>query len=139
MTSTNRPVWKSTRALLAGFLAVVILSIATDQLLQVLKVLPAGPVVDPRLNALALCYRIVFGIVGGYITARLAPEKPMQHALFGGAIGLLLSTAGAILTIPMKLGPAWYPIALAVTSIPCAWIGGMLHRRSQENAVQSRD
>jgi hypothetical protein len=49
MTSTSRPVWKSTRALLAGFLAVVILSIGADQLLQILKVLPAGPMVDPRL------------------------------------------------------------------------------------------
>jgi hypothetical protein len=126
--------------LLAGFFAVVILSIVTDQLLQTLKVLPAsGPMTDPRLNALALGYRIVYGIVGGYITAKFAPEKPMQHAMIGGVIGLLLSTAGAIVTIPMKLGPAWYPISLAVTSIPCAWIGGILHRRSQENAVQSRD
>src|SRR5437870_826591 len=136
MTSTNRTVWKSTRALLAGFLAVVILSIVTDQALQALKVLPAsGPMTDPRLNALALCYRIVFRILGGYITARLAPEKPMQHTLFGGAIGLLLSTAGAIITIPMKLGPAWYPISLAVTAVPCAWIGGMLHQRSLENRL----
>jgi surface polysaccharide O-acyltransferase-like enzyme len=124
--------WKSTRALIAGFVAIVILSVATDYLLQTLKVFPAsGPMPDPRLNALALCYRILYGIVGGYITARLAPEKPMQHALFLGLIGLLLSTAGAIFTVPMHLGPAWYPISLAVTAVPCAWIGGLLHRRSQ--------
>jgi Flp pilus assembly pilin Flp len=132
MTSSGRPLWKSTRALIAGFVAIVILSVATDYLLQTLKVFPAsGPMSDPRLNALALCYRILYGIVGGYITARLAPEKPMQHALFLGLIGLVLSTAGAIVTVPMHLGPAWYPISLAVTAVPCAWIGGLLHRRSQ--------
>jgi hypothetical protein len=25
------------------------------------------------------------------------------------------------------LGPAWYPIALAVTALPLAWLGGALY------------
>jgi hypothetical protein len=28
-------------------------------------------------------------------------------------------------------GPLWYPIALAVTGLPCAWLGGVLHRSKQ--------
>jgi len=32
----------------------------------------------------------------------------------------------AIVTIPMGLGPTWYPIALIVLSLPCVWLGGKL-------------
>jgi len=44
---------------------------------------------------LATAYRIVYGIAGSYVTARLAPDRPMQHALLGGFIGLALSIVGA--------------------------------------------
>ena len=85
---------------------------------------------DPSQNLLALSYRIIYGIVGGYIPARFAPRNPMRHAMIGGAIGFVLSGAGAIATIPMDLGPAWYPIAIWLTALPCAWVGGLLHRRT---------
>jgi hypothetical protein len=52
----------------------------------------------------------------------------MRHALILGIVGLVLSAAGAIATIPMDLGPAWYPIALVITALPCAWLGGALYR-----------
>jgi hypothetical protein len=55
----------------------------------------------------------------------------MRHALVLGVIGLVLSLAGAIVTIPMNLGPSWYPIALVVTALPCAWLGGFLHSKRQ--------
>jgi hypothetical protein len=29
----------------------------------------------------------------------------------------------------MHLGPAWYPIAIAATALPCAWIGGKMAAR----------
>jgi hypothetical protein len=134
ITQSVRPrrLWRSTGAVLLGFFAVVILSLGTDQALHWLKVYPPWdqPMREPGLNLLALAYRTVFAVVGSYITARFAPHSPMYHALVGGVIGLGLSTAGAIATIPMDLGPAWYPIALAVTALPCAWLGGALYRQS---------
>ena len=78
---------------------------------------------------MALSYRIVYGVVGGYIAARLAPRNPIRHALVLGVVGLVVSTAGAIATIPMNLGPIWYPLALLLTALPCAWLGGVLYRR----------
>ncbi|MGH8501885.1 MAG: hypothetical protein ACREVE_05325 [Gammaproteobacteria bacterium] len=87
------------------------------------------PMRDWSDNLLALAYRCVYAVVGSYIAARFAPRNPMRHALVLGVIGLLLSLAGAIATIPMDLGPAWYPIALVVTALPCAWLGGVLYRR----------
>jgi hypothetical protein len=87
---------------------------------------------DPKLNLLALSYRIVYAILASYIIARMAPYSPMRHALVGGLIGFVVSLAGAIAAIPMNLGPIWYPIALALTALPCAWLGGILYRVTQE-------
>jgi len=41
----------------------------------------------------------------------------------------VLSLAGAVTTISAgTFGPAWYPISLVVTALPCAWLGGKLYR-----------
>ena len=124
---------RSVAAIIAGFLAVVVLSLGADQLLHVLKVYPpwGDPMPQPGLNALALSYRIVLTIFGSYLAAKIAPRNPMRHAMILGFIGLILGTLGAVATIPMHLGPAWYPIAIAVTALPCAWIGGVLVRGKQ--------
>jgi hypothetical protein len=80
------------------------------------------------LNLLALTYRIVYTVLGGYVTARLAPHAPMRHVWVLAVIGLVIGSLGAVATIPMNLGPAWYPIAIAITAVPCTWLGGALYR-----------
>jgi ABC-type branched-subunit amino acid transport system permease subunit len=134
MTPTSahpRRLGRSAAAVFLGFITVVVLSLGTDQVLHVLQVYPpwGQPMHDPGLNLLALSYRIVYTVLGGYITARLAPHAPLGHALVLGAVGFAAGLAGAIATIPMHLGPAWYPIALVVTALPCAWLGGTLYLR----------
>lgn len=127
----ERNVLRSIVAIIAGFLAVVVLSLGTDQLFHVLNVYPpwGAPMPEPGLNALALSYRIVYTIFGSYLAARLAPRNPMHHAMILGLIGTVMGTLGAVATIPMNLGPAWYPIAIAATALPCAWLGGALGSR----------
>jgi hypothetical protein len=122
---------RSVGAIVLAIATVIVLSLATDQLFHVLKVYPewGQPMHDPELNLLALSYRLVFGVLGGYVAARFAPRNPMRHALIVGFIGLLLSAAGAWAAIPMNLGPAWYPIALVITALPCAWLGGVISTR----------
>ncbi len=135
-TSTHpRRLWRSTGAVLAGFLAVVVFSLGTDQVLHVLDVYPpwGQPMRDLGDNLLALSYRCVYAMVGSYLAAWLAPRNPMRHAMVLGLIGFVLSLAGAIATIPMDLGPAWYPVAIVVTALPCAWVAGVLHRARQAN------
>ena len=129
MSGEPRRLGRSIGAVLLGFIAVVVLSLATDQLFHVLNVYPpwGEKMPQPGLNLLALSYRTVYAILGSYIAARLAPRNPMRHALALGIVGLVISTAAAIATIPMNLGPAWYPIALAATALPCAWLGGVLY------------
>ena len=121
---------QSVVALLAGFAAVAVLSLAADTVFQMLGVYPAGrePMNEEGDNALALSYRLVFGALGSYIAARLTPTRPMRHALILGAIGTVVAIAGVAATWNLDLGPRWYPIALAVTALPCAWIGWALHR-----------
>lgn len=138
-TTTQPPcLRRSIGAVILGFVAVAALSIGTDLVLHVLNVHPplGEPMHEPRLNLLALSYRIVYTIVGGYITARLAPRNPIRHALILGTVGFVISLVGVIVTIPMKLGPAWYPIAIAVTAIPCTWLGGVLYQKTQKENQQ---
>lgn len=112
-------------AVFAGLLAIVVLSTAADAVLHATGVYPPFPRrMADELFLLATAYRIVFGIAGCYLAARLAPDHPMRHALVLGAIGTVLSAAGAIAM--WEYGPGWYSIAIIAISLPCAWIGGRL-------------
>jgi len=127
----SRRLLRSLAAIFVGFMSVAVLSLATDQTLHVFRVYPpwGEPMYDPGLNLLALSYRILYTILGGYITATLAPHSPMRHVVVVGVLGFVTGTAGAIAAIRMAdLGPNWYPIALAVTGFPCVWLGGVIHR-----------
>ena len=128
---------RSTGALLLGFVAVVVLSLGTDPIFHSLKVYPPWdqPMHEPSLNLLALSYRIVYSILGSHIAARLAPRNPMRHAMILGFIGFPISLVGAVVAIMTNLGPPWYPIMLAVTTIPCAWLGGVLYRTTAEEKM----
>jgi hypothetical protein len=126
-----RRLWRSTGAVAAGFVAVVVLSLGTDQVLHSLRVYPPwGQPMAGSLFFLATAYRIVYSVAGGYVTARLAPHAPLRHALILGLVGLMPGVAGVMVAIAKpELGPLWYPIALVVTGVPCAWLGGVLHRQ----------
>ena len=120
---------RSVGAVLAGVLATVVASLATDVALRVTGVYPSG--VEPMAGALfllATAYRTVYGVAGAYIAARLAPDRPMQHALVGGVVGLAVSIVGAAVTWNRgpAFGPHWYPLALIVLAMPQAWVGGKL-------------
>jgi hypothetical protein len=131
MSETERPknIGRSIAAVLAGFVAVVILSLGTDILLHAAGVFPPlGQPMSDALLLLATVYRTIFAIAGCYLTARLAPGRPMRHAMVGGVIGLVLSTVGAVVTWNQgpAFGPHWYPVSLIATALPCAWVGGKL-------------
>ncbi len=121
-------IFKSIGAIVAGFVVVVVLSIATDAVLESTGVLPPPDkgLYDTGLLLLALAYRTVYTVTGCYVAARLAPDRPMRHALILGVIGFAVGTFAAIATANMNLGPSWYAWAVAVEALPCAWLGGRL-------------
>jgi len=116
---------KSIGAILAGFVLVVILSILTD-----LIMVSTGLMKDPfDLNTtgfiiFVIGYRSFYGVAGAYLTAALAPDRPLRHAMIGGAISFALTIVGA--ATMWHLPPHWYPISLIITALPCAWLGGQL-------------
>jgi peptidoglycan/LPS O-acetylase OafA/YrhL len=117
----------------AGFFATFILSIGTDMLLHAAGVFPQwGQPMSNALFALATAYRTIYTVAGGYITARLAANKPMGHVWTLGVIGLLAAIAGTVATWDKgpEFGPKWYPLALVVLAIPCVWLGGKLAQRA---------
>ena len=117
----------------AGFFATFILSIGTDLLLHAAGVFPPwGQPMSNALFALATAYRTIDTVVGGYITARLAANKPMGHVWTLGIIGLLAAIAGTVATWNKgpEFGPKWYPVALVVLAIPSVWLGGKLAQRA---------
>src|SRR5262245_8586614 len=92
---------RSILAVFLGFVAVVALSLGADQVLHLLNVYPpwGEPMNETSDNLLALAYRCVYGVVGSYITALVAPHSPMLHVWIGAAIGFVLGAIGAIVAI----------------------------------------
>ena len=134
-TAPPRGLGQSIWAIVAGFLFVVILSVVSDALFHKLGVFPPLGEYNPdKPLLLATAYRVIFGIIGSYITARLAPHGPMRHALIGGCIGVVLASLGAAVTWNRNLGPHWYPVALIVFALPQSWLGAKLFLRSAGNS-----
>jgi len=142
MSEATRPrTLRSIGAVLAGVLAVIILSLATDVVLHASGIYP--PWFQPMAEGLwilALAYRIVYGIAGGYIAACLAPHRPMMHAWIIGVIGLILSIVGVAMhwNKGPEYGPKWFGVALIVTALPCAWLGGKLRVAQLRNQLKTR-
>ena len=131
--SSPKRIGRSILAVAVGFIVVVVLSIGSDEALRAAGIFPAlGHPMSNPLFLLATVYRTLYGVLGGYVTARLAPQKPMNHALVGGAIGFVLSIAGAAMAWNRpEFGPHWYPLALVITALPSAWLGGKLAEASK--------
>ena len=130
-TSSQPRTLRRVGAVLAGLLLVIITSTATDALMHATGIFPPlGWPMPDSLFVLALAYRIVYSVAGGYLTARLAPDQPVKHALWLGIIGFVLGLAGAAATWNRgpEFGPKWYPLLLAATAIPSTWLGGKLVR-----------
>jgi hypothetical protein len=118
---------RSVGAVVAGLIAIVVLSTAVDIVLHEAGFYPPwGEPMNDVHAAVATAYRIVISIFGCWLAARLAPARPLRHAIILGVIGVVISLAGAVATWNSDLGPHWYALGLAVVSIPCAWIGGRL-------------
>ncbi|HMF94043.1 MAG TPA: hypothetical protein VKE96_07115 [Vicinamibacterales bacterium] len=123
---------RSIAALAGGFVTTAALSLGTDVLMHGLHVFPPwGEPMSDGLFVWATAYRVAFTVLGGYVTARLAPARPMWHVQVLGVVGLLAATAGAVATWNRVPGPKWYPVLLILTALPCVWVGGLLAVRGR--------
>ena len=130
------PLLRSIFALVAGYLVSSVLTAVTIGVLAAL--FPASyTATSLAWVGLNLVYSCVFAALGGYATARLAPNRPIQHALGLGLAMAALSALMAVTTVGNPAyadSPAWYYPALAVTVAPSVWLGGWLRERRRAAA-----
>lgn len=125
----NKTIFKSIGAVVAGFVSVAVFSVATDFIFETLGVFPGSihpELYVPWMLGVALAYRSIYTIVGGYITARLAPKNPMNHVYALMVLGFVGGVAGAI--GGWSYGNHWYPVLLAITGPIFVWVGGKLYK-----------
>jgi len=120
---------RSVGAVVAGLVAIFAVTTGVDAVMHATGVFPpvGAPPMSDSLFLLAFAYRFVIDVAGCWLCARLAPRRPMRHALMLGAIGTVLSIAGAVAM--WDASRAWYPLALAASSLPSAWLGARLEQR----------
>lgn len=133
MPNLKRSIW----SVVAGLLFTIVVTTIVDIVLHVVGVYPPmGTPMTQGLAVLATAYRIVISVAGAVLTARLAPWRPMKHALILGGVGTLLGLAGLAATWNMGLGPRWYPVALAVLAFPQCWVGGKIWQTKHPSVVE---
>jgi ABC-type multidrug transport system permease subunit len=126
----NKKYLRSVGAVLAGLVTIVVLSNGTDTILETTGVFPPLAVQQEQgfdttwMVALALAYRAIYMVAGGYATAALAPNGPVLHAVVLGVVGIVLGVLGAVAT--WGIAPAWFNVLLIVLGPPCAWLGAKL-------------
>jgi hypothetical protein len=123
-SSLGRSIW----AVVAGLLINIIPAVTIDTVLHRANVFPPRGRMTDGMCLLASSYRYILGFISGYVVARLAPDRPLKHAVMLGAIGVVMSSAG---TITMwDAGPHWYALALVVLAMPLALAGWKVSGRS---------
>ena len=127
---STKQTWKGIWAVVAGLLFIIIVTTLVDIVLHVVGIYP--PMGEPMTDGLAVIassYRLLISIAGAWLTARLAPARPMKYALILGVVGTILGIFGVIQTWNLGLGPRWYAISLAVLALPQCWFGGWLREK----------
>jgi hypothetical protein len=127
-----RGIARSIGAVLAGLAVTIVLSVGTDAVLQSVGLF--GYSQQRKFDwpyCLATLYRTLYTVIGGYVTARIAPVGPMRHAMVLGAIGLGAAIGGVIAASGRgpDFGPFWYPLAIAAVALPGVWLGAQIRVR----------
>jgi hypothetical protein len=113
-TQRSRRIGRSIGALLTGIFAGAILSFGTDELLHIAGIFPAlGQPMNDALLLIATAHRTVYNVVGSYIVARLAPNRPMQHAMASGVVSLVLGLRAPSRRGIADLCPTGIPLPLS--------------------------
>jgi hypothetical protein len=121
---------RSVLAISVGFVVIGLLSFAADALLR--AVFPGyysveGVVTSVPLLLLTQAVVGVCAVFGCYLTGRMAPDRPMRHALILGVLGLVFNVAGSVAL--WETAPAWYHVLAWLLVMPYAWLGGRLAER----------
>lgn len=131
--------WKSVLAVVAGVVALTVTSFAIEAavnpiLMRVLS-LPdqAALARNSGVMAFTFAYSLVCVAFGGYVCARLAPTRPLRHAVAMGLVQVGM-TLLAMQSMP-ELAPRAQWIISAILAFPAAVAGGFCHHKRARVAV----
>ncbi len=127
---------RSIAAVAAGFVVIAILSFGTDAIVRrsfANAYDATGRTDSVGLLLLTLAYVGVYAVAGCYLTARLAANRPLNHALILGLLGLVFTGAGT--AFAWATAPAWYHVIALATVLPWAWLGGRLREKELERGT----
>jgi hypothetical protein len=118
-------VLKSIGVLLLAFVVNGLLSVVTDFLLESTGVLPdpSKGLFETWAIILVLFYRAVYTVFTGFIIAKLAPSKPVLHALILGLIGTVVTILAVSSPTFAGKAPLWFGYTLAAITIPAMILG----------------
>lgn len=136
----GRSVGRSVGAVIAGIVIGIVLSLVTDYVMQKLGYLPPlGRPASSGALAVATVYRTAYGVISAYVCARLAPGRPVMHAMVLGFLGFVVSVIGLVATWQHAdiYGPHWYPVLLVILALPTAWGGGKLREKQMSAPLNS--
>lgn len=117
---------KSIGAVLAGMATIIVLSVVTDFVLEIIGFFPPATegLFDTNLLLIALFYRTVYAFLGGLVTGRITPQKGMRDVYVLLIIGTIMGILGVV--AGWNLSQNWYPISLVITSAAAVYLGGKI-------------
>jgi archaellum biogenesis protein FlaJ (TadC family) len=122
----------SKRAVYTGLAVVAVLTLIGYIAARITGLIVPGFV--PAENELLLFVSSIalFMMVGGYVTAKLAPQDPKNHTI---SLGTILTVIGLVASIALSFanyGPNWFGWLLVLSGLPFAWLGGKFKRERDE-------
>jgi hypothetical protein len=119
---------RSILAIVVGFVLTGALNVGANALFAAvapeLAPRPGTPTTNTGVLLVVSAYVAFFGILGCYVTARLAPSRPMLHALIMGGLALAMILATTISA--WNDAPVWFNVYNLLAVMPYAWIGGRI-------------
>jgi hypothetical protein len=125
---------KSVWPVIAGFLTLIVLSFGAELILRGLLPKEFGPserTMGTLASAVTIFYASAFGVLSSYLTATLAPSRPVQHALTLGGIVFLFVVGGLVGS--WHRAPAWFNIGFLAMVVISAWWGGVIRARQLQH------
>lgn len=126
-----KTIGRSILAFLAAIAATFTLSYATDAILVATGLMKSDALPDSfAIVMLIIAYRTAYNVLGAFIVAKLAPKRPMTHAIVLGVLGIIgsLSAMAAL----SDSDQYYYPIILSILALPSTWLGAKLAIRSKK-------
>ncbi len=127
---------RSILAVIAGSATWMVTALGMDGLLMSLAPQwfgPNGKVESVPLMLLMMTYSLLFSVLGGYVAARIARRKEMQHAFVLGVLQLLL---GIMATIKFfDTAPLWWHLTFLTLLIPANVFGGWLRLTRKDKTL----